>query len=316
MFHWTLFALLTTALVLSAYGATLPGAYVADDYQLLGQLVDEEGHPAVGEFVSGLVTPLADDVAPRFYRPLWRGSFFVDIVLFGAEPLLSRLLSLVLHLANALLLCALYTRLLDNRAVAFLGAALFAVYPGHIEAVVWVAARNDLMSLFFTLSALNVYAHALQARERPGTRAATILLLVAALCSKESALLCVPAISLLYWQSLRSDGSVQARILRTLAATWWAWAVLAAFIGLRTWIVGGLTGGYSHQAQATFLHPGFLDLKATLLAGMAVPFATPLASLVSSGVIAALVVVALIAAFIFGGLPGGRVRGAIRFAVV
>lgn len=108
--------------------------------------------------------------------------------------------SLLLHLANTLLVFVLLRRLLarlaprgpgENRptprdlAAAF-GAALFAVHPLQVEAVVWVTGMNNLIAAFFALLSLHAY---LTGAEREGWRpklAATVLFALA-LLSKPTA---------------------------------------------------------------------------------------------------------------------------------
>jgi 4-amino-4-deoxy-L-arabinose transferase-like glycosyltransferase len=63
------------------------------------------------------------------------------------------------HLANILLhavvVCALFLltqRMFQNRDMAFMAAALFAIHPIHSEAVAWIVASSDLEMRFFTCS--------------------------------------------------------------------------------------------------------------------------------------------------------------------
>ena len=71
--------------------------------------------------------------------------------------------SLLLHLANVLLVFALLRRLLPgpstagNDWAAAAGALLFAVHPVQVEAVAWIAELRGLLSALFLLLALHAY---------------------------------------------------------------------------------------------------------------------------------------------------------------
>ena len=104
-----LYAALVLALcMLSLYGVTFSGPYLSDDYWLIANA--NRDLRAWG-IVEGLVTPLPEDVNPRFYREAWRVSYFLDIGVFDLNPFLSRLFNGLLHCANGLLLFLLYKRL-------------------------------------------------------------------------------------------------------------------------------------------------------------------------------------------------------------
>src|SRR5262245_59445321 len=98
------------------------------------------------------------------YRPLTWMTFGFDYLIWGMNPAGYHSTSLLLHVANALLVYLLALRLysLPNIGFETLGhaarrigagiiALLFAIHPLRVEAVAWVSARNDLLSGFFIL---------------------------------------------------------------------------------------------------------------------------------------------------------------------
>jgi tetratricopeptide (TPR) repeat protein len=115
--------------------------------------------------------------------PLTRLSWMLDAQLFGLEPAAFHATSLLLHVANALLLllalCALSGALWPSAFVA----GVFALHPLHVESVAWAAARKDLLSgLFFALALL---AHARVARrDSPSARFALALCMALGLMAK------------------------------------------------------------------------------------------------------------------------------------
>ncbi len=102
----------------------------------------------------------------------------------GFQPVAYRAVSLLLHIANALLIFALCRSLPNWRPVAFWAAAFFAVHEGHQEAVMWVSANNELLMLLFGLAALWCWMRQ--------WRVLSLLLFALALLSKESAVILLP----------------------------------------------------------------------------------------------------------------------------
>ena len=93
------------------------------------------------------------------WHPLTWLSHMLDSRLFGLDPRGHHLTSLLLHLANTLLLFALLH--LATGAVwrsAFVAAA-FALHPLRVESVAWVAERKDVLSGLFWMTTLIAYAY-------------------------------------------------------------------------------------------------------------------------------------------------------------
>ena len=108
------------------------------------------------------------------WHPLTWISHAIDYAIWGLNPLGHHLSSLILHSANTFLLVLLVVALMDaykesakgntrSPALAewdilFTAAVtglLFGLHPIHVESVVWVAERKDLLcALFFLLSIL------------------------------------------------------------------------------------------------------------------------------------------------------------------
>lgn len=67
------------------------------------------------------------------------------------------LTNLLFHVANVWLFYALLVRMTGAVGRSAFVAALFAVHPLHVESVVWITERKDVLSTFFMLLALLVY---------------------------------------------------------------------------------------------------------------------------------------------------------------
>lgn len=86
------------------------------------------------------------------------------------SPLLFHASNIVLHLATALILAAIFRLLLGNAWAAGLGALFFAIHPVQVEAVAWVTGGKDLLSGFFSVLALWQYLLFAHATEGGKTR--------------------------------------------------------------------------------------------------------------------------------------------------
>jgi len=91
------------------------------------------------------------------WHPLTWLSHMLDVELFGLNPMGHHATSLLLHAANSLLLCALLHRLTGFLGRSMFVALLFALHPLHVESVVWVAERKDLLSTLFWLLTMWAY---------------------------------------------------------------------------------------------------------------------------------------------------------------
>ena len=88
-----------------------------------------------------------------FWIPLTWISFMADYELSGLNPSQYHLTNILLHCANVLLLFALIYTMTGFLWRSFMVAALLAIHPLHVESVVWITERKDVLSLFFMLLA-------------------------------------------------------------------------------------------------------------------------------------------------------------------
>jgi hypothetical protein len=93
-----------------------------------------------------------------FWIPLTWLSFMVDYEFSGLLPGGYRLTNILLHCANVLLLFTFIYYLTGYYWRSLLVAGLFAFHPLHVESVVWITERKDVLSLFFLLLACLSYA--------------------------------------------------------------------------------------------------------------------------------------------------------------
>ena len=100
------------------------------------------------------------------YIPLTILSFALEYQFFGFNPLVYHLDNLLLHLAVVVLIVVLALRFGLSIRAAFAAALLFGIHPMHVESVVWVTERKDVLYSFFYLLALIEYCKYLQTQNR------------------------------------------------------------------------------------------------------------------------------------------------------
>jgi tetratricopeptide (TPR) repeat protein len=114
--------------------------------------------------------------------PLTWLSWASDFSLYGEDAAGFHLTSLLLHIANTLLLFLAFARLSGARWCSALVAALFALHPLHVESVAWAAARKDVLSGFFAILTLLAYERFV--RRGPRHYAAVVVFLALGLMAK------------------------------------------------------------------------------------------------------------------------------------
>lgn len=143
-------AVLFAAIAIAYYGASDLGFVSYDDplYVTQNSMVQK------GLTVDGLLWALKTDHAHN-WNPLTWISHMVDYEIHGSDAQGHHGTSLLLHIANSLLLYLLLRSLTGATWRSAVVAALFALHPLHVETVAWVSDRKGLVStLFLILSSL------------------------------------------------------------------------------------------------------------------------------------------------------------------
>jgi len=97
-----------------------------------------------------------------FYIPLTWLSFMLDYQLYGLNPGGYHYTNLLFHIANTLLFFLAFTRISGAVWKSAFVAALFALHPLHVESVAWVTERKDVLSAFFWMLTIYLYASYVQ----------------------------------------------------------------------------------------------------------------------------------------------------------
>ena len=96
---------------------------------------------------------------PHFYmwHPLTTLSNMLDYNIYGLNPLGHHLTSLLIHIANSLLLFWLLSKMTGTVWRSAFVAAVFTLHPLQVESVAWVAERDTVLSGLFWLLTIIVY---------------------------------------------------------------------------------------------------------------------------------------------------------------
>lgn len=120
--------------------------YVTENYRIRAGFTDRDALIASFKPSIGL------------WHPVTWLSHMLDCQLYGLRPRGHHVSSLMLHVANTLLLFYVLKRMTGRSWRSGFVAALFAVHPLHVEAVAWVSSRKDLLCALFWLLTVLAYA--------------------------------------------------------------------------------------------------------------------------------------------------------------
>ena len=230
--------LVLLAAVFAIYLPTLNGQFLWDDNALVKGNLLIRSPLFCGEVFRH--TLFGDE--SNFYRPTQTLTFIVDYWFSGLNPFGYHLTSVLIHAANAVLLCLVLRRVLPSLVAGALdrkrtellalGVALvWAVHPVHSAAVAYISGTADTLAMLFCLSAALLCDHALRATcalPRALFGAGALLGLLLGLCAKEIASV---------WLGLFLGYLFLGRPETSRRACWWVVAgaalALVAYLSLR-----------------------------------------------------------------------------------
>jgi tetratricopeptide (TPR) repeat protein len=215
--------LLLCAMTIVAYAPAWHGAFLWDDDRYVT-------HNPLLAAPDGLSRIWFSLDAPSQYFPLTYTVLRLARSIWGLNPTGYHALSLVLHIANAILLWRILLRL--KLPGAWLAAAIFALHPVQVESVAWISElKNVLMGFFFLLTIL-MWVEYVDPRGRPSRfyYFAALAFYALALSAKSTACTLPAALVLILWlgqkrldrkRLLEIAPFVLLAILFGLLAVWW-----------------------------------------------------------------------------------------------
>jgi Flp pilus assembly protein TadD len=209
-----------------------------DDAYVLGGFVSR------GFTAPGVVWTLTS-VHSSNWHPLTTFSHMLDVQLFGLNAAPMHWENVLLHLANAALVFAVWRAMTGTFWRAFAVAALFALHPLRVESVAWISERKDVLSTFFWLLGLLAYVRWQRAPSR-GRYALVALALVLALLSKPMAVTFPCTLLLLdYWPLARWP----RQTWRELGREKWPLFALVVAHSVVTFLVQSGSGAANYAAR-------------------------------------------------------------------
>jgi protein O-mannosyl-transferase len=125
-----------------------------------------------------------------YYNPLHMLSLMADQLLSNSpdkpSAWISKLMNVVYHIANSVLVFLLLLMAGTGRRPAFIGALIFAVHPAQVGTVAWVAERKNVLATFFYVASVMLFLRHL-AVERKRYLLGVVLCFAASLLAKPSA---------------------------------------------------------------------------------------------------------------------------------
>ena len=263
-FSDTLPLVVLAALAILPYLNTLHNFFVYDDVtQVVNNPYLQSFHHLKEIFTTPVWSFLGGDYTRNYYRPLMSFGYLLCYQFVGPIPWVFHLANLLLNLLVVLLLFFVTWRMFNDRLLAFLAAALFAVHPIHSESVAWIAAVTDLQLTLFYLLAFWFFLGLSKLR---GPRLVLGHLLMAAsfalaLLAKEPAITFV-FLATLFEHSCRDDRketSIQIKLSRYGPL----WLLALAYLVFRIHFVGGMAG----RSQFPTMGPDVAFFSGLQLAG-------------------------------------------------
>jgi hypothetical protein len=231
--------LILVGLALLTYLPALRLPFIADDYHQI---------PIARQYAAEGWTPLLHDLDLRPRATYMVLSALLDRA-FGFTPVPFYVVSLLLHALCVLMVYAMCVWSEIDENTAFWSACFFAVFEGHQEAVMWVAASSDLLVFLFGMAAWVCWMKCFQGRGAWGWYLTGVVAFLLATASKESVWI-FPALMLL------------PVVAQSIASRRWSWRGvlgLAPFFALAAIYIA-----WSYATRVAL--PGYQDIRFSISA--------------------------------------------------
>jgi len=222
-----------------AHWPIITGQFLSDTFSHIYNCYDWSQNQQLGQKLAALfLRSINEEGGADMYRPLGIASYCLDYMLWVVEPYYHKITQLLFHIFNGLLFFVLVQKVTDyykfTSHFALIATALYLLSPLSPEVSSWVATRFDVLVQTFMLLALySAWCY---------RRVWTLLFLVFALLSKESAIVIIPMLVSLSW--FRQSREFSNRIIQTLKDSWLYIALLLVYLLFRLFVFGQATDVY------------------------------------------------------------------------
>lgn len=232
-------AVLALSLVLTSLLIYFPNpkmGYVLDDHYVIDRNPAVKNPSLARVLSAGLFDAAQRETDSRlnYYRPLLTASFALDNYLWKGDPFAQRMVNIVFHVLNSMLVFGLFFLLFGNLQRAGLASIFFCILPVHEWSVRYLVGRGDLLSTFFGLLTLCAVVLFIQKNARSWLWAGAGSF-VCALLSKESSLLLCAYVFMTAFYATKN-------LRRSLVVTAYFGLIAAAYYFLRLQLLPITTG--------------------------------------------------------------------------
>lgn len=235
------------------YGNTLTLNYAFDDIiAITGNQFTKDGFKGISDILTtdlftGFYGKDNNMVAGGRYRPLSIVTFAIEYQFFGANPMISHLINIILLILTGILLYTLFRQLLvlkgippDPRkwyiSVPFLTTLIFIGHPIHTEAIANIKGRDEMLSLLLVLVASKLILDYLVKNKFYKIVLAGISFFLA-LLSKENAITFLAVIPLTIWFFTKySIKNISIMVIPLVMSS-------ILFLLIRQWVIGHNASG-------------------------------------------------------------------------
>jgi len=141
------------------------------------------------------------------WHPLTWLSHMLDCEIYGMNASGHHFTSLILHIANSILLYVFFFQVTRAPYKSLALGLLFALHPLHVESVAWISERKDVLSTFFGLLCILAYTLYLQDFEKKYYGFMFLSLCLSLMCKSMLATMPILLIILDIWPLQRYDGN-------------------------------------------------------------------------------------------------------------
>ncbi len=205
--HPVAIAVVLAVLTFVAFHGVLGSSFVHYDDD---RYVTDNPHVQRGLTVESVRWAFTTTAAANWHPVTWL-SHMLDVTLFDLDAGKHHGSSLLLHVANVVLLFLLLRRMTGATWRSAYVAALFAVHPLHVESVAWIAERKDVLSTLFWLLTTAAWLRYVESR-KPAFYAAMLVLYAAGLMAKPMLVTLPFTLLLLELWPLRRDIELAASV--------------------------------------------------------------------------------------------------------
>src|SRR3989344_1499931 len=176
----------------------------------------------------------------NYWRPLMLTAFSIEWQLWNDWAPGYHLINLLLHIANTILLYSITVRLFRLPWVSFLTSLIFLIHPLQTEAVTYVSGLADVLSTFFIFLGILFYCK-FRLTQNSGHNfryfhkyyGYTLLCYIAAILSKDTAVVMPAMLALTDFFALPSELTVKQRLFKVVKNIWPFFLLAGLYLLLR-----------------------------------------------------------------------------------